>query len=69
MVGIIDGRVAQLVEQLTLNQWVRSSSLRAPTIVSESHEETTKNKYEKEQKKKSYLYFWGFIYFWIIFSF
>ena len=51
MVGIIDGRVAQLVEQLTLNQWVRSSSLRAPTIVSESHEETTKNKYEKEQKK------------------
>ena len=29
---VIDGRVAQLVEQLTLNQWVRSSSLRAPTI-------------------------------------
>ena len=51
MVGIIDGRVAQLVEQLTLNQWVRSSSLRAPTIILESHKETTKNKYEKEQKR------------------
>ena len=29
---VIDGRVAQLVERLTLNQWVRSSSLRALTM-------------------------------------